>query len=112
MENNLHIGRMIKAFIDRNNLQRTSLAKQIGIPNTTIYTYEKRDSIKTSTLLRVCRALKYNFFIDIANSLPPEYGYNRELSASKDSLMNQQAAEIQKLQHENALLKELIMGKK
>ncbi len=56
--------------------------------------------------------MKYNFFMDIANSLPPKYGYNRELSASKDSHIGQQAAEIQKLPNENALLKELIMGKK
>jgi hypothetical protein len=34
------------------------------------------------------------------------------LSASKDSLISWQEAEIQKLQHENALLKELIMGRK
>jgi hypothetical protein len=50
--------------------------------------------------------------MDMANSLPPEYGYDRSLSASKDSLISRQEAEIQKLQHENALLKELIMGRK
>ncbi len=112
MENKLHIGRMIKACIDRKNVLRTSLAKKMGTPGTAIYGYEKRDSLKTSTVLRVCHALKYNFFMDMANALPPEYDYDRELSASKDNIISKQEAEIQKLQYENALLKELIMGKK
>jgi transcriptional regulator with XRE-family HTH domain len=112
MENKIHIGRMIKEYIDRHNLLRTQVARQMGTPNTAIYAYEKRDSLKTSTILRICHVLKYNFFMDMANSLPPEYGYDHNLSASKDSLISRQEAEIQKLQHENALLKELIMGRK
>lgn len=112
MQGKIHIGRMIKTYIDRQNLLRTNVARQMGTPSTAIYAYEKRDSLKTSTILRICHVLKYNFFMDIANSLPPEYGYDRNLSASKDSIISRQEAEIQKLQHENNLLKELIMGRK
>jgi hypothetical protein len=50
--------------------------------------------------------------MDIANSLPQEYEYNRSLSVAKDVLIEQQNAEITRLNNENNLLKELITGKK
>ena len=112
MENNIHIGNMIKAYIDRNNLLRTAIAKQINTPNTAIYAYEKRASLKTSTILRICYALKYNFFMDIANSLPADFGQSTTLAAPKDDLIKQQAAEILKLKSDIELLKELIIGRK
>ena len=102
---------MIKNYIDRKNLKRSAIAYLLHTPNTAIYAYEKRDSLKTSTVLRLSNALKYNFFMDIANSLPTEYEYNRSLSATKDGVIEQQNAEITRLTHENSLLKELITGK-
>ena len=108
----IHIGNMIKNYIDSENLKRTAIAHLMSIPNTAIYAYEKRESLKTSTVLRICHALKYNFFMDIANSLPVDYKYNRGLSIAKDVLIEQQNAEITRLTHENNLLKELITGKK
>ena len=108
----IHIGNMIKNYIDRKNLKRTAIAAMLQTPNTAIYAYEKRDSLKISTVIRICNALKYNFFMDIANSLPQEYEYNRSLSVAKDVLIEQQNAEITRLNNENNLLKELITGKK
>lgn len=107
----IHIGNMIKNYIDRNNLKRSAIAHLLNTPNTAIYAYEKRDSLKTSTVMRICHALKYNFFMDMANSLPPEYEYNRSLSGAKDGLIDQQSAEILRLNNENRLLKELITGR-
>ncbi len=102
---------MIKNYIDRKNLKRTAIAHLLNTPNTAIYAYEKRDSLKTSTVMRICHALKYNFFMDMANSLPPQYEYNRSLSGAKDGLIDQQSAEIVRLNNENRLLKELITGR-
>lgn len=108
----IHIGNMIKNYIDSKNLRRTAIANLLHTPNTAIYAYEKRDSLKTSTVMRICHALKYNFFMDIANSLPAEYDYNQSLSVTKDGLIAQQKTEITRLTNENNLLKELITGKK
>ena len=108
----IHIGNMIKNYIDSKNLKRSGIAHLLHTPNTAIYAYEKRDSLKTSTVMRICHALKYNFFMDIANSLPQEYEYNRSLSVAKDVLIAQQETEITRLHNENNLLKELITGKK
>ncbi|TBX70433.1 XRE family transcriptional regulator [Flavobacterium silvisoli] len=112
METSVHIGNLIKQYIDAHRLVRTEVAKQMGTPNTAIYAYEKRQYIHCQTLMRLCKATKHNFFMDIANALPREYTYNPQLVSDKDALLAQQAAEINKLTLENALLKELIMGKK
>ena len=102
---------MIKNYIDRKNLKRSAIAQLLHTPNTAIYAYEKRDSLKTSTVMRICHALKYNFFMDMANSLPAEYEYNRSLSGAKDGLIDQQSAEILRLTNENRLLRELITAR-
>jgi len=112
METTIHIGNMIKRFFDQRNLQRTVIARQMGTPNTAIYAYEKRKYIHCQTLMRLCQATRYNFFMDIANSLPKDFGYDTQLVSDKDALIAAQAAEIHKLTLENNLLKELIMGKK
>ena len=112
MENNIHIGNMIKAHIDQKNLVRSDIARKMNTPNTAIYAYEKRDSLKTSTILRISYALNYNFFMDIANSMPQDFGQSATLVSPKDDLIKLQAAEIMKLKLENDLLKELIMGRK
>lgn len=112
MKTSIHIGSLIKKLIDSRNLKRTDIAREMGVPNTAIYAYEKQDSLQTGNLLRICDALKYNFFMDIANRLPKEYESSTVLVSEKDQLLKQQAEEIQKLRWENDLLKELITTRK
>ena len=112
METSIHIGAMIKSYIDQRNLSRTFVAQQMNTPNTAIYAYEKRQYIHCQTLMRICMATKYNFFMDIANMLPKEFGSNAKLVSEKDALIAQQTAEINKLTLENNLLKELIIGRR
>lgn len=112
METTIHIGNMIKNYINKYNLTRTAIARQMNTPNTAIYAYEKRKYIHCQTLMRICLATRYNFFMDIANSLPKDFGSNSKLVSEKDALIEQQKEEINKLTLENNLLKELIMGKK
>jgi transcriptional regulator with XRE-family HTH domain len=112
METSIHIGAMIKSYIDQRNLTRTHIAGLMNTPNTAIYSYEKRKYIHCQTLMRISMATKYNFFMDIANTLPRDFGSNAKLVSDKDALIAQQATEINKLTLENNLLKELIMGRK
>ncbi|CAM4110832.1 MULTISPECIES: helix-turn-helix domain-containing protein [Flavobacterium] len=110
MTKSIHIGSLIKQFIDKKYLRRTDVAYSMGIPNTAIYAYEKRNSIQTDTLFRLCETLNHNFFMDIANALPKEY--TQHSASDKDKLLAEQAKELHKLKLENDLLKELIMNKK
>lgn len=111
MEKTLHLGTLIKKYLDSKNYKRSEVAYLLGVPNTAIYGYEKRDSINSTNLLRLCHVLKYNFFLDVANSLPREYGSSQILVSEKDELIARQAKEIEKLKLENDLLKSLITNR-
>ena len=104
----VHIGSMIKAYIEKNNVMRTTVARKMGLPNTVFYAYEKRASLQSSNLMRICEAFQYNFFMDVANALPESYGFDASLRNSKDFIIAEQEAEIKRLKLENDLMKELI----
>lgn len=108
METKIHIGKMITRRIEEMNMKRTTLALKLGIPNTAIYAHEKRSSMNTDSVLRMCHALHYNFFKDIALQLPADYASGS--NTPQDELIAEQAEKIKKLQWENDLLKELIKG--
>ncbi|WP_432672183.1 helix-turn-helix domain-containing protein [Flavobacterium sp. SM2513] len=106
---NISIGKMIRKYIEENKLSRTKLAAKMGIPNTAFYSYEKQDSLQAANLMRICEAFQYNFFMDIANQLPETYAFDKTLRTSKDFIITEQEAEIQKLKLENNLMKELLI---
>lgn len=105
----VHIGAKIRAFIEKNNLSRANIATKMGLSHTVFYAYEKRASLQTSNLLRICEALQYNFFMDIANALPESYAFDKTSRTSKDFIIADQADEIKRLKLENDLMKELII---
>ncbi|MFN3968016.1 hypothetical protein [Flavobacterium sp.] len=71
-----------------------------------------KQSMQTATLLEVCYALRYNFFQDIANTLPIEFKANERPNAEKEAQEQENIALIAQLQEENKVLKiqnELLM---
>ena len=111
MDKTLHLGKMLQEYIDKKNFKRADIARWAGVQYSAIYAYQKQNSLQTDNLLRLCHAVKYNFFMDVANSLPREYGHSELLVSDKDALIANQASEIMKLKLENELLKELITRK-
>lgn len=111
MSETLHLGKMLKNLIEKKNLKRADIAHWAGVQYTAIYAYQKQSSLQTDTLLRLCHALKYNLFMDIAHSLPRDYAHSDLLVSDKDTLIASQTAEIHKLKLENELMKELISRK-
>ena len=105
----IHIGSMIHQYIENNKIVRTFAARKMGLPNTVFYAYEKRPSLQASNLLRICHSFQYNFFMDVANSLPEGYGFDKNLRNSKDFIIAEQQEEIKKLKLENELMKELLV---
>lgn len=105
----IHIGSILRQYIEKNNVSRTTVARKMGLPNTVFYAYEKRSSLQASNLLRICEAFQYNFFMDIANRLPESYVFDKTPRNSKDFIIAEQADEIKKLKLENELMKELIV---
>lgn len=106
MNSKLHTGEMIKKIIAQKNLSPTKMALGIGIPNTAIYAYEKRGSVQTSILFNLCHAAQHNFFKDIANMLP--HHYTQDATSSSEQEIVALKKEIERLQYENNLMKELL----
>src|SRR5436190_13680723 len=90
-------GLMIKKYLDLKNYTRSTVANLAGLYSTAIYDYEQQQSIQTATLWKLCHGLKYNFFMDIANSLPPEYEHGQTVVSEMQNLITRQAEEIKKL---------------
>src|SRR6478609_6340069 len=112
MKTTLHVGKMLKDYMSHRNLKKSDVANSIGIPSTAVYAYEKSTSLQTGNIMRFCHALKYNFFMDIANSLPKEYDSGKLVACERDEKMARMEEEIKTLKLENKLMKELLMDRK
>lgn len=105
---------MISARIEQQIIRRKTLAHSMGVPHSTIYAYEKRPSCSTANLLRFCHAMRYNFFADVARSLPAHYaaapvnGAEIALIKELQNTIAQQTEELKKLTTENNLFRELM----
>src|SRR6478609_4553075 len=112
MTTTFNVGKMLQDCMKLRSLKKSDVANSLGIPNTSVYTCAKSQSLQTSNLLRFCHVLKYNFFADIANSLPKEYEHSKLFISEKDALIDSLTEENKKLKHEVELLKEIMMGRK
>lgn len=108
MENRLHVGQMLTAYIERKSLKRKDICRKLQAADSAIYSYEKRSSLQVSNLWELCQAMEYNFFADIAAGLPGSYGKGLFQKSATDDIIAQQAEEIKRLQWENQLMKELL----
>src|SRR6478609_4769966 len=112
MTTTFNVGKMLQDCMKLRSLKKSDVANSLGIPNTSVYTCAKSQSLQTSNLMRFCHALKYNFFMDIANSLPKEYDHSKLYECEKDALITSLTEENRKLKHEVDILKEVMMGRK
>lgn len=67
-ENTIHIGRCIKAEMQRQERQVSWLARKLCCVRTNIYKLYERPSIDTELLLRISHALNHDFFRDISRA--------------------------------------------
>lgn len=62
----VHVGRLIKAEMERQERTPSWLARHIGCDRTNVYRIYDRQSIDTELLLRISRVLHYDFFAKIS----------------------------------------------
>ena len=65
-----HIGNMIKKYVKEKRLFQSGWARQQGVTPKAIAHYLKNPSMRTDTLFTICQVLNYNFFRQIADTLP------------------------------------------
>lgn len=58
----IHLGQAIKKRFDETGLTKTEFGRLIGVPQQHVNRIFERDTMETKKLIKVCRALEYNFF--------------------------------------------------
>ena len=94
-----HMGNLLKQHIRHNRLRRAAIARHLGRGYSTVYKYQKSESMQTSLLWELCLVIKHNFFMDLAAQLPADFTTN----APDPTLPLQER--IAALEEENKLLK-------
>jgi transcriptional regulator with XRE-family HTH domain len=111
MNNTIHIGSYLSRLIAIKKLKRSEITSMMGVQYSAFYGYENRHSLQFSILMRLCHAMKYNIFLDIANTFPAHYEYDAAKTSERDNLLAQLQEENKKLKWENELLKDMMIKK-
>ncbi len=58
----IHLGQAIKKRFDETGMTKTEFGRLIGVPQQHMNRIFERETMETKKLIKVCRALEYNFF--------------------------------------------------
>ncbi len=100
-----HIGDMLKQYVKQRRIYKAGWARHQNVQWKTVAGYLKKPSIQTKTLFAICHVLKYNFFADLAATLPPEYPHS---PTTQDEKNLQLEKENEKLRIEIGVLREVV----
>jgi hypothetical protein len=67
-----HNGRMLADYFAKHSINRSALARQIGVAPTTVLKYLESESLQFRILWKISIALKHNFLEELAVQLPLE----------------------------------------
>lgn len=103
-ESPIHVGEILKKYIDSKRIFKSALARKLNRSDSTILQYQKRKTLQIAILIELTNALKHNFFSDIAALFPPEYPSNVAVDNSKDLRIAELEQQIKILEAEKAVL--------
>lgn len=102
-----HIGNLLHTLFEKRRIHRAALARHLKIRLESLMKYETKESIQTARLLEICHQLQHNFFMDIAQTLPPNYASSQNIFEEKDQQIAQLQKEVEKLTIERDILLKL-----
>lgn len=109
IENNIHVGQLLKIYLTEKRIVKSALARRIDKNDNEILRYQRCASLKTDVLLALSHALQHNFFADIALLLPTTYSHTYAPEATaKDARIAQLEQENQLLTNERNLLLQVL----
>ncbi|MES2545287.1 MAG: hypothetical protein V4548_10405 [Bacteroidota bacterium] len=107
----IHIGKLLKAYIDSNRIYKSALARKLKRNDSTILDYQKNNNLSTLVLQQLSHALQHNFFQDIAALLPTSYSTNAPVDTKDKDEITALQLEITILKAEKAVLLQALSGK-
>ena len=61
--NDIHIGKLIKDYINQNNIKSSDLAKQIGISKQTLWNWLSNDDLSVKKICTISKVLDFDFLV-------------------------------------------------
>jgi len=104
-----HTGEILRKYVKEKRIYQAAWARAQKVRASTVNSYFKKPTMQLETLFAICQVLNYNFIRDVADALPPELP--SKTSTAQQLRIGELEKEIERLQIENALLKELAGGK-
>jgi hypothetical protein len=102
--NVIHVGQLLKAYINKNRIFKSSVARKLGKEDSEILRYQKSVALKTDLLLALSHILKHNFFLDIAALLPNSYSTDAPQDLTKDNRIAELELQVKLLEAEKGVL--------
>ena len=102
---NIHVGQLIGAYLKKERIYKSALARAIGVTDSQMLYYQKSKDLKPSTVLKISHALKHNFFADLAAQLPSEYTTDVPQDTTKDETIAQLKHRIEILEAQVEVLR-------
>jgi hypothetical protein len=81
----IHIGRLIQAKMDKDRYKAAWLARQLTCHRSNIYKIYRSSTIDTALLLRISQALNYNFFDHYAKWISVEMKMRKKQNVDKSA---------------------------
>jgi hypothetical protein len=106
-KNNINTGRMLNDYFIKNRIVKDQVGRDINRNGKGVGAFVKNGSIQTGILIDICYALQHNFFQDIANKLPKDFGVDKTLDAANENSILQILEENKILKIQNELLMRL-----
>lgn len=118
--NEVHIGEAIRKRLEKLQMPKTEFGRRIGTPQQHVNRILERDTMETKKLIKVCKALDFNFFTLFCESQNSIYAYLSAIAlADGDASLNigdaatiaeleKKFARIDSLEAENQLLRDQI----
>lgn len=106
------IGVLLKSYIKEHRIYQAALSRKLGINKSLLAYYKSQESMQTKTLWKVCFALKHNFFMDLAQLMPPEFGSVENLFEEKNKTIAALEEKVKKLELENQTFLKILKDKK
>jgi DNA-binding Xre family transcriptional regulator len=100
----IHIGNLLNELFEKRRIRRAALARTMNINLANLMKYEKKESIQTARLYELCHHLQHNFFMDIAQTLPPDYATSKDIFEEKDQQIEELKKQVEKLTIERDVL--------
>lgn len=112
-----HLGNLVDKKIYETRNTRASVGKLIGKSHLTVYGYTKEPSLHSRILWDLSKALNFDFFEYLSNSLDLNGALLKKADENKSMLSKQEyiatlEEKVKDLQKELAIYKEIVLNKK